>query len=77
MENMHINHNSYKFEDSIIDMTTINGKDISSMSLKELKKYRLELEIRIGIQKGLADIKAGRVYTEEEAIKYLKKCIRS
>ena len=27
--------------------------------------------------KGLEDIKAGRVYTEKEAIEYLKKCIRS
>ena len=77
MENLYLNHNSYKFEDYIIDMTTINGKNISSMTLKELKKCRLELEIRIGIQKGLEDIKAGRVYTEKEAIEYLKKCIRS
>ena len=77
MENIHINHNSYKFQDYIIDMTTINGKDISSMSLKELRKYRLELEIRIGIQKGLEDIKAGRFYTHEEVREYLKKCIRS
>ena len=77
MVNVQINHNSYKFEDSNIDMTTINGKDVSSMSLKELQKYRQELEIRIGIQKGLDDINAGRVYTHDEVREYLKKCIRS
>ncbi len=77
METIELNQNPYKFEDCIMDMTTINGKEISSMSLKELKKCRLELEIRIGIQKGLEDIKAGRVYTHEEAREYLKKCIRS
>lgn len=77
METMQLNQNAYKLGNYIVNMTTINGKDISSMSLKELKKCRLELEIRIGIQKGLEDIKAGRVYTEKEAIEYLKKCIRS
>lgn len=77
METLHINHNSYKFSNPLSIMTKINGKEISSLSLKELQQYRLELEIRIGIQKGLADVKAGRVYTKEEAREYLKKCIRN
>ena len=77
METMQLNQNAYKLGNYIINMTTINGKDISSLSLKELKKYRLELEIRIGIQKGLEDVKAGRVYTKEQAREYLKKCIRN
>ena len=77
MDIIQINNNTYKFTNYIIDMTTINGKEISSMSLKELKKYKLELEIRIGIQMGLDDVKNGRVVSEEEAHRILREWVRN
>jgi len=75
MENAIINHNVYKFSNHIVDMTTINGKDISKLSTKEIEKYLDELDTWLGIQKGLEDVKAGRVLNEKEAYAYLlKKC---
>lgn len=75
MENVIINQNIYKFSNHIINMTTINGKDISKLSIKELEDSIWELNLWLGIQKGEADIKAGRVISEEEVYKRLmEKC---
>jgi len=71
-----MNQNIYKFSNHIIDMTTINGKDISKLSIKEIEKYLDELDTWLGIQKGEEDIKAGRVHSEEEIIEMMKKCLK-
>ncbi len=76
MENALMNQNIYKFSNHIIDMTTINGKDISKLSIKEIEKYLDELDTWLGIQKGEEDIKAGRVHSEEEIIEMMKKCLK-
>jgi len=75
METIAINHNIYKFGLSIIDMTQINGKEISKLSLRELEGYQEEINFWIGTQKGLDDVKAGRILNEKDAYVYLlKKC---
>lgn len=75
MENVLINQNIYKFSNPVNIMTTINGKDISKLSIKEIEKYLDELDTWLGIQKGLADVKAGRVIPADEVYKrLLEKC---
>ena len=75
MENVILNQNIYKFSQTIIDMTTINSKDISKLSIKELEDCIWELDLWLGIKKGEADIKAGRVIPAEEVFdRLLKKC---
>jgi len=76
MENVILNHNIYKFSNHMIDMTTINGKDISKLSIKEIEKYLEELDTWLRIKRGEEDIKAGRVHSEEEIIKMMKKCLK-
>ena len=75
MENIILNHNLYKFSNHMINMTTINGKDISKLSIKEIEKYLDELDTWHGIRRGEEDIEAGRVISSEEAFKrLLAKC---
>ena len=76
METMIINHNTYKFSSLVNDMMKINNKELSSLSLKELKFYLELLQDKIDELTAEEDIKHGRVYTEEEAREYLLKCIR-
>ncbi len=76
MENVILNHNVYKFSKQVINMTKINGKEVSSLSLKELKKYIEELEDWLEIQKGEESLKTGRTYTHEEIKLLLGKCLK-
>jgi len=76
METATLNQNTYKFERHKDIMTKINGKEISDMKLKQLNKYKDEIEMYIGIQMGLEDVKAGRVVSEEEAHRILRECIK-
>ena len=73
---MTINHKTYKFSSLVNDMMKINNKELSSLSLKELKFYLELLQDKIDELTAEEDIKHGRVYTEEEAREYLLKCIR-
>ena len=74
MENVILNHNVYKFSKQVINMTKINGKEVSSLSLKELKKYIEELEDWLEIQKGLESMRTEKHYTPRE---FLKKCLKN
>ncbi len=76
METAHLNQNTYKFERHKDIMTKINGKEISDLNLKELNKYKDEIEMYVGIQKGLDDVKAGRVVSKDEAHRILRECIK-
>lgn len=77
MENVILNQNVYKFSKQVINMTKINGKEVSSLSLKELKKYIEELEDWLEIQKGLESMRTEKHYTPKEAREFLKKCLKN
>ena len=76
MENVSLNQNVYKFSKQLSNMTKINGKEVSSLSLVELKKYIEELEDWLEIQKGEESLKTGITYTHEEVKMLLKKCLK-
>ncbi len=73
MEIAIINDNTYKYGNLVEIMTTINGKDISTLKLKDLKKIREEIEDWIYIQRGLESLRTERTYTSTEARELLKK----
>ncbi len=77
MENVILNENIYKFSKQLNNMTKINGKEVSGLSLKELKKYNEELEDWIEIQKGLESMRNEKHYTPKEAREFLKKCLKN
>lgn len=59
-------------------MTTINGKEISTLKVKDLKKFREEIEDWIYIQRGLESLRTERTYTSTEVRELLnKKCLKS
>ena len=78
MEIMLINDNPYKYGNYSLNMTTINGKDISTLKVKDLKKFREEIEDWIYIQRGLESLRTERTYTSTEVRELLnKKCLKS
>lgn len=70
---MLINDNPYKYGNYSLNMTTINGKDISTLKVKDLKKFREEIEDWIYIQRGLESLRTEGTYTPSEARQLLKK----
>ena len=73
METLIINDNTYKYVNLVEIVTTINGKEISTLKVKDLKKFREEIEDWIYIQRGLESLRTERTYTPSEARQLLKK----
>lgn len=78
MEIMLIDTNAYKYGNYTLNMTTINGKEISTLKVKDLKKFREEIEDWIYIQRGLESLRTERTYTSTEVRELLnKKCLKN